>query len=52
MTAPTIIDKVQITKDSATLNKGTSPVNPHDSAHKPKELKEFMKTVFICYKNT
>ena len=27
-----IIDKVQITKTSATLNEGTSPVNPHASA--------------------
>lgn len=31
-TAPTITDKVQITKASATLNEGTSPINPHDSA--------------------
>ena len=31
-TATTITDKVQITKTFATLNEGTSPVNPHDSA--------------------
>ena len=29
---PVIIDKVQITKTSTTLNEGTSPANPHDSA--------------------
>ena len=29
-TAPTIIDKVQITKTSATLNEETSPANPHN----------------------
>ena len=37
-TAPTRIDKVQITKTSTTLNEGTSPVNPHSSA--PYSLKE------------
>ena len=31
-TAPTIIDKAQITKTFTTLNEGTSPVNPHRSA--------------------
>ena len=31
-TAPTIIDKVQITKTSTTLNEGTSPATPHNSA--------------------
>ena len=31
-TAPTIINKVQITKASVTLTVETSPVNPHDSA--------------------
>ena len=31
-TAPTITDKVQITKAFTTLNEGTSPVNPHESA--------------------
>ena len=32
-TAPSLTDKVQITKALTTLNEGTSPVNPHDSAH-------------------
>ena len=37
-TAPTRIDKVQITKVFTTLNEGTSPVNPRGSA--PYSLKE------------
>ena len=31
-TAPTRIDKAQITKAFTTLNEGTSPVNPHNAA--------------------
>ena len=31
-TAPTVTDKVQITKAFTTLNEETSPVNPHNSA--------------------
>ena len=51
-TASTITDKDQNTKVFAILNVETPPANPHDAAHQPKELKEFMMTVFICYKNT
>ena len=36
--APTIIDKVQITKTSTILNEGTPPLNPQGSA--PYSLKE------------
>ena len=44
-TAPTRIDKAQITKTSTTLNEGTSPVNPHDSA--PYNLKERLRPLRV-----
>ena len=55
-TATTITAQVQTYQGSHNPERGTSPVNPHESAPEVdkdfKDLKDLMKTVFICYKNT